>query len=141
MQSKDTLPEIRKTIVLKVPIEKAWEAIATSEGLAGWWMDNTFVPEVGRDFILHAGHFGDSPCKVTAIEPPHRVEFDWGQDWHISLQLKALEDGTTEFTLIHSGWDADKVTEFGQPHSVIRGIMDGGWEGIVKDNLPAYIEA
>ncbi|WP_096466332.1 SRPBCC family protein [Aneurinibacillus soli] len=106
-----------------------------------WWMPNTFEPILGHDFILQTGHFGDSPCKVTELDPPNRVGFDWGKDWHLTFELKKLEDRKTEFTLIHSGWDAEKVTEFGQPHSVVRGIMDGGWEKIVKENLPAYIEA
>lgn len=58
----------------------------------------------------------------------------------MTFELKELEEGETEFTLIHSGWDPDKVTEFGQPHTVIRGIMDGGWEKIVNEKLPAYVE-
>ncbi|WNC16413.1 SRPBCC domain-containing protein [Brevibacillus brevis] len=140
MQTQGTLPEIRKTVVLQAPIEKVWKAVATSEGIASWWMPNTFEPVMGRDFILHAGQFGDSPCKVTEIDPPNRLGFDWGKDWHITFELKQLEEGKTEFTLIHSGWDAEKLTEFGQPHTVIRGIMDGGWEKIVKEKLPATIE-
>lgn len=141
MQTQGTLPEIRKTVILNAPIEKVWKAVATKEGIAAWWMPNTFEPILGRDFILHTGQFGDSPCKVTELDPPNRVGFDWGKDWHLVFELKKLEDGKTEFTLIHSGWDAEKVTEFGQPHSVVRGIMDGGWEKIVKEKLPAYIEA
>lgn len=140
MQTQGTLPEIRKTVVLQAPIENVWKAVATSEGIASWWMPNTFEPVMGRDFILHAGQFGDSPCKVTEIDPPNRLGFDWGKDWHITFELKQLEEGKTEFTLIHSGWDAEKLTEFGQPHTVIRGIMDGGWEKIVKEKLPATIE-
>ncbi|WP_251548812.1 SRPBCC family protein [Neobacillus muris] len=137
---KETLPEIRKTIVLKAPIEKAWKAVSTSEGIAAWWMPNTLEPIMGREFILHAGPFGDSPCKITELDPPYRIGFDWGKDWHLAFELKALDEATTEFTLIHSGWDAEKVTEFGQPHTVIRGVMDGGWEKIVKEKLPEYIE-
>ncbi|MGX9134799.1 SRPBCC family protein [Rummeliibacillus sp. JY-2-4R] len=137
----NTLSEIRKTIVLNAPIEKVWKAVATSEGIGGWWMPNTFVPELDHDFVLHAGQFGDSPCKVTELEPPHKVGFDWGKDWHLTMELKELEEGKTEFTLIHSGWDEEKSTEFGQPHTVIREVMDGGWEGIVNKSLPRYIEA
>ena len=136
-----TLTEIRKTIVLNAPIDKVWKSVATSEGIAAWWMPNTFEPILGHEFILHAGHFGDSPCKVTEIDPPNRVSFDWGKDWHLVFELKKIEDRKTEFTLIHSGWDTEKVTEFGQPHSVIRGIMDGGSQKIVKEKLPALIEA
>jgi len=138
--SQATLPEIRKTIVLNAPIEKVWKAVATSEGIARWWMENTFQPILGHEFVLHTGHFGDSPCKVTELDPPHRLGFDWDEDWHITFELKELGQGKTEFTLIHSGWDPEKITRFGQPHPVVRGIMDGGWEKIVKEDLPAYIE-
>lgn len=141
MSTQGTLPEIRKTIVLNAPIEKVWKAVATSEGIAGWWMPNTFLPVAGQEFILHAGQFGDSPCKVTEIDPPNLVGFDWGKDWHITFELSKLEEDKTEFTLIHSGWDESKMTEFGQPHSVIRGIMNGGWESIVNENLVKYVEA
>lgn len=140
METQD-IPEIRKTVVLQAPIEKVWKAVSTSEGIAAWWMPNTFEPTVGFEFTLHAGQFGDSPCKVTEIDPPHRVGFNWGKDWHLAFELKELEGGKTEFTLIHSGWDADKVTEFGQPHAVIREVMNGGWEGIVNKSLVNYVEA
>ncbi|WP_068776574.1 SRPBCC domain-containing protein [Paenibacillus sp. FJAT-26967] len=140
MQTQGAMPEIRKTIVIQAPIEKVWQAVSTSEGIAGWWMPSTFKPIVGHEFILHAGPYGDSPCKVTEIDPPNRVGFDWGKDWHLAFELRSL-DGKTEFTLIHSGWDAGQVTEFGQPHSVVRGFMDGGWDRIVQEKLPSYLEA
>ncbi|MED1205726.1 SRPBCC family protein [Heyndrickxia acidicola] len=140
MNSQENLTEIRKTIILNAPIKKVWQAVSTSEGIAAWWMPNTFEPVLGHEFILHAGQFGDSPCKVTELEPPYRLGFDWGKDWHLVFELKSLDE-KTEFTLIHSGWEADKATEFGQPHSMIRTIMDGGWDKIVNEKLPAYFEA
>ncbi|MVP00645.1 SRPBCC family protein [Paenibacillus lutrae] len=140
MPTQGELPEIRKTIVIQAPIEKVWKAVSTSEGIAGWWMANTFEPIVGHEFILHAEQYGDSSCQVTELNLLNRVGFNWGKDWHLTFELKSL-DGGTEVTLIHSGWDADKVTEFGQPHTVVRGFMDGGWEKIVKKRLPSYLEA
>jgi uncharacterized protein YndB with AHSA1/START domain len=135
-----TLQEIRKTVTLNASIEKVWKAVATSEGISKWWMQNTFEPIQGKDFILHTGHFGDTPCKITNINEPNSLSFDWGSDWHITFELKSLEEGKTQFTLIHSGWDAAKITEIGQPHTVVRNIMDNGWECIVKENLPKSIE-
>ena len=140
MQTKGTLPEIRKTIVMNASIEKVWKAVSTSEGMAAWWMPSTLEPIMGRDFTLHAGHFGDSPCKVTEVDPPNKIGFDWGRDWHLTFELKTIAENQTEFTLIHSGWEEDKLTEFGQPHAVIREVMNDGWECIVKENLPKLIE-
>ncbi|WP_245976742.1 hypothetical protein [Oceanobacillus arenosus] len=68
------------------------------------------------------------------------MEFEWDKDWHLTFELKKLEDNRTEFTLIRSGWYTEEITDFVQPHTAIREHMKGGWEKIVKDKLPAYIE-
>ncbi|WP_039044189.1 SRPBCC domain-containing protein [Sporosarcina sp. ZBG7A] len=132
MNVKDKLPEIRKTIILNAPIEKVWKAVSTSEGLDAWWMPNTFEAFLGKEFVLHAGPYGDSPCTVTELEPPHRLGFDWDKGWHLTFELKELDGQQTEFTLIHSGWNAEQGT--------VRETMNGGWESVVKVKLPAYIE-
>ncbi|MCL4395200.1 MAG: SRPBCC domain-containing protein [Chloroflexi bacterium] len=131
------LPDIRKTIVLNAPIDRVWNAVATSDGLAAWWMPNDFKPALGHEFVLHTGQYGDSPCKVTEFDPPNRLGFDWGKDWHLAFELREV-GGKTEVTLIHSGWDSDKVTEFKQPHTTIRGVMEGGWGDLAR--LRKYIE-
>ncbi|WP_027410513.1 SRPBCC family protein [Anoxybacteroides tepidamans] len=132
------LSDIRRTVILNAPIRKVWEAVATSEGLAAWFMPNDFEPVVGHAFHLNAGPFGMSPCEVTEVDPPHRVSFRWGKDWMLTFELKELGD-RTEMTLIHSGWDADKVTEFGQPHPIVRDRMDQGWAKLMT-SLAAYVE-
>lgn len=133
MRTENKLPEIRKSIVLNAPIEKVWKAVSTSEGLAAWWMPNTFEPVLGKDFVLHAGPFGDSPCTVTDLEPPYRVGFDWDKGWHLAFELKEAGEQQTEFTLIHSGWTEEQDSK--------RVTMNGGWENIVNNKLPAYIGA
>ncbi len=135
---KSALPDIRKSSVFNAPIQKVWDAVATSEGIAAWFMPNDFQPIVGYEFHLNAGPFGMSSCKVKEIDLPTRLSFYWGKDWVLTFELKDL-DGKTEFTLIHSGWDADTVTEFGQPHPAVHGTMDQGWSGLQK-KLRAYVE-
>ena len=129
MSTQGQLPDIRKTIVIDAPveIEKVWKLVATSEGLASWWMPNTFRPAVGEPFVLRLGPYGESPCTVTELDPPHRGGFRWGRDWHLSFELKERKDGKTELTLIHSGWDAEKTTEFGPPHTMVYNILNGGY--------------
>jgi uncharacterized protein YndB with AHSA1/START domain len=134
-----TLPDIRQTLVLNAPVEKVWAAVATSEGIAAWFMPNDFEPVEGHEFHLEAGPFGQSPCKVTVIDPPSRLSFVWGKDWTLTFEL--VEQGDrTEFTLIHGGWDVDKVTEFGQAHELVRERMSEGWSGLAN-SLRAYVEA
>ncbi|MGG2200194.1 MULTISPECIES: SRPBCC family protein [Paenibacillus] len=134
-----SLPDIRQTLVLNAPIRKVWDAVATSEGIAAWFMPNDFQPVAGFEFHLEAGPFGKSPCKVTEIDPPNKLSFRWGADWTLTFELIDL-DGKTEFTLIHSGWDADKVTEFGETHTLVRDRMNNGWAGL-QQSLRKYVEA
>jgi uncharacterized protein YndB with AHSA1/START domain len=132
--STNTLPDVRQTVQVNAPIEKVWNAVSTAEGIAAWFMppSSDFKPEIGCEFHLESGQFGQSPCKVTEVDPPNRLSFNWAKDWTLTFELKELEGGKTEFTLIHGGWDADKVTEFGQTHTQVREHMAGGWVGIMK---------
>ncbi|WP_414050810.1 SRPBCC family protein [Macrococcus animalis] len=133
------LADIKKTIVLEHPIEKVWQAIATREGINGWWMPNTFEPVEGKSFTLSAGAYGESECKVTEIIEHEKVAFDWAKDWHMTFLVNAIDTEQTEFTMIHSGWDDGIETEFNQPHAVVRGFMADGWEKIVNEGLSNYL--
>ncbi|NRD76173.1 SRPBCC domain-containing protein [Bacillus sp. BRMEA1] len=135
---QQSLQDIRYTLVYNAPIQKVWDAVATAEGLTAWFMPNDMKPVVGHEFHLNAGQFGMSPCKVTDVDPPNRLSFRWGKDWTLTFELKDL-DGKTEFTLIHSGWDANTVTEFGAPHTAVRENMNQGWGGLVK-KLQGFVE-
>ncbi|MCM3128562.1 SRPBCC domain-containing protein [Paenibacillus provencensis] len=126
-----TLPDIQKTIVIDAPIEKVWSTVATAEGIAAWFMPNDFEPVLGHEFHLQAGPFGNSLCKVTELDPPHRLCFKWDKDWIITFEL-AEKDGRTEFTLTHGGWSIEEKTSFGEDHSVVRDRMSGGWTGILS---------
>lgn len=132
----EPLQEIKKTVILNAPLERVWKAVTTPEGIASWWMESTFKPVVGHKFVLHAGEFGESPGEVTQVEPMKLISFNWEKDWQVTFLLNILGENKTEFTLIHSGWDAEKKTKFGQGHTSIREVMDGGWERNVKEKLP-----
>ncbi|MCY9760574.1 SRPBCC domain-containing protein [Paenibacillus alvei] len=138
-QASQSPQDIRKTITLNAPIQKVWDAVATSEGIAAWFMPNDFRPELGYEFHLNAGPFGNSPCKVTELDPPNRLSFRWGKDWTLTFALAEM-NGVTEFTLIHSGWSPEGVTEFGESHAIVRERMNNGWDGLVQ-KLRSYIEA
>jgi uncharacterized protein YndB with AHSA1/START domain len=136
-----TLPDIHKTLQFKAPIAKVWNAVATSEGLAAWYMPNDFEPVEGQAFTLR-GPFGPSACKVTAIDPPNRLTFSWDEDWVVTFELRELDRATTEFTLIHSGWIAGKILSgSGESHDVVHDRMNNGWESAVLPRLAGYVEA
>ena len=131
MRSKIQLSDIQKKAFFHIPIEKVWEAIATSEGLESWFMLNDFQPVEGHRFELNRGQFGVSPCYVKQIEAPTYLSFSWGKDWSVSFHLRDHGE-VTELTVIHSGWEADKVTEYRASHVVVHENMDVGWTNLIK---------
>ncbi|SEN66638.1 SRPBCC family protein [Lihuaxuella thermophila] len=138
---KNTLEDIRQTVILNAPIQKVWEVVSTSEGIASWFMPNDFQAKLGHEFHLQTP-FGPSPCKVLEMDPPHRLSFSWDTDgWVVTFILKESGD-KTEFTLIHGGWkQADVVLpKANEKSSVIRDRMDHGWAGIVKERLKKVVE-
>ncbi|MFJ8071426.1 SRPBCC domain-containing protein [Peribacillus sp. NPDC096447] len=141
MSMENTLQDIKKTIILEAPIQKVWDTVSTSEGIASWFMPNDFQPKVGHEFHVQSP-FGPSPCKVMELDAPHRLSFSWDTDgWFISFILKEL-DGKTEFTLIHGGWKEPEtiLPKPNEKSSVIRDRMNHGWEQIVNQNLKKAVE-
>jgi uncharacterized protein YndB with AHSA1/START domain len=126
------LPDIVRTITIDGSIEKVWSAISTSEALAAWLMPNDFQPVIGHEFTFKSqpqrGWDGVCYCKVTELNPPNKLGFTWqgnNMDQHVSFELKKLNDSSTEFTLVHSGWSEE--------HAVIREVMYDGWGYILED--------
>jgi len=136
--SHGTIPDIVQTLVLEAPLQKVWEAVATAEGIAAWFMPNDFQPLAGHAFTIFSP-YGDSPCVVKELDPPNRLVFSWGKDWVVTFALKEL-DGKTEFTLIHSGWSEGTATEVGESHTVVRDRMNLGWGSSVLPKLRKYVE-
>ncbi|UAL53495.1 SRPBCC domain-containing protein [Metabacillus sp. CT-WN-B3] len=131
--NQTNLQDITQTVVYNAPIEKVWDAVSTSEGIAAWFMPNDFQPEVGHEFHLQSP-FGPSPCKVIQLEPPHRLSFTWDTDgWIVTFLLKEM-DGKTEFTLIHGGWKQPDtiLPKANEKASVIRDRMNHGWIKIIE---------
>lgn len=131
INENERFAEVRKNILINAPIEKVWEYVATAEGIGAWFMPNDMQAIEGKEFILQAGPWGDSACKVTEVNPPNRLSFEWGAEWLITFELME-KDGQTELTLIHAGWNEENQTEFGESHTEVRSRMSGGWDGLVQ---------
>lgn len=139
MMNREQFAEVRKNIIIQAPIEKVWEYVATAEGIAAWFMPNDMEPIEEKEFVLQAGPWGNSVCKVTEVKPPNRLSFEWGKDWLITFELRE-KGNQTDLTLIHAGWVEDKQTEFGESHTEVRSRMSGGWDGLVL-KLKNIVEA
>jgi len=97
------------------PLEKVYEAIATPQGVAGWWTkdttgEGTVAGTLTTTFNDDAGkRIGVFELEVTELDPAGSV--DWlvtsGPDeWigtHIHFDLKE-EDGFTVVLFSHTGW-------------------------------------
>ncbi|MBS4190606.1 SRPBCC domain-containing protein [Bacillus sp. FJAT-49705] len=141
MEMENKVPDIKKTIIFEAPIQKVWDVVSTSEGIASWFMQNDFQLEVGHEFHIQSP-FGPSPCKVLEINAPYHLSFSWDTDgWIVSFTLKEIGD-KTEFTLIHGGWNQSDtvVPKAGENAAVIRDRMNGGWEAIVNEKLRKVVE-
>ncbi|MGP7817228.1 SRPBCC family protein [Niallia sp. 01092] len=129
----EKVQDIVQKINLNAPIEKVWQKVATSEGIAAWFMPNDFQLELGHEFYLQSP-FGPSPCKVIEVEAPTKLSFTWDVDgWVVSFLLKEIDSTTTEFTVIHAGWkEADEIVgKANEKASIIRDRMNMGWSQIV----------
>lgn len=122
--------EIRKNIIINAPIETVWPYVSTADGIGTWFMPNDMEPVEGKEFALQAGPWGESPCKVTEVQPPNRLSFNWGKDWQVHFELKEI-DSQTELTFIHTGWEDGKQTEFGESHEMVQPRMSEGWDGLL----------
>ena len=132
MENK-TVQDIKQTVTINASIQKVWEKVSTAEGISAWFMPNDFKPEVGHEFHIQSP-FGPSPCKVTEVNPPYSLSFNWDTDgWFVQFLLKEV-GGQTEFTLIHGGWKQTDaiVPKAGEDAAVIRERMNQGWVGILN---------
>ena len=139
--NQSNVSDIQWTVVFDAPIQKVWEAAATSEGIAAWFMPNDFQPKIGHEFHLQSP-YGPSPCKVLELDAFNRLMFSWDESgWIVIFELKKL-DGKTQFTLTHSGWkDADEMIPKAQERSsVIRDRMNMGWHNLINNSLRQVVE-
>ena len=106
--------DILHRIGVKSPPDEVYKALATREGLAGWWTSTTLgESKVGAtlQFRFTAGgvEIGAMYMKVLELQPAQRVLWevvDGPDEWvgtRISFDLKQ-EDGYTLVFFKHQGW-------------------------------------
>ncbi len=132
-QNQDRVQDIVQTVTINADIEKVWNFVSTSEGIAAWFMPNDFEARLDHEFHLQSP-FGPSPCKVTEINPPHKLSFDWDTDgWFVTFSLQEV-NGQTEFTIVHGGWKNkdELIGKANEKSAIIRDRMNQGWSGIIQ---------
>lgn len=100
--------------------EKLWRALTEPALLAEWLLQNSFLPEIGREFQFRnepvGGWDGVIDCRVLALDPPHRLVYSW----------RAFDlESTVEFTLT----PADGGTHLRMEHSGFRASQEAAYKG------------
>jgi uncharacterized protein YndB with AHSA1/START domain len=124
------------------PVERVWEAIATSRGIAAWLMPNDFEPRVGHRFELRAkkipGWRGWVECEVLELVPRRRLVYSWKGDekqrpTRVCWSLEPTTAGT-RLVLDHDGFEG-----FGGRFAKL--MMQSGWKGkLLGRTLPEALE-
>ncbi|MFG1842051.1 SRPBCC domain-containing protein [Micromonospora sp. NPDC049175] len=92
--------DILHQVGVVAPLDAVYQAVATPEGVAGWWsVDTTGKSEVGGRLAVR---FGDDPgfdLEILELDPAGRVR------WRVT-------DGPTEWIGTEIGWRLDERGDF-----------------------------
>ncbi|MBI5105633.1 MAG: SRPBCC domain-containing protein [Solirubrobacterales bacterium] len=84
----DGRPALRFERRLPHPIERVWRAVSEPGELERWFVATVpWGPREGETFSAM-----DVPGRITAVEPPHRLAWEWGVERY-AFELEADGDG------------------------------------------------
>ena len=108
--------DILHRVGARAPLDEVYAAVATPEGVAGWWTtDTTGKSEVGGALAVRfhderSGELvGGFEVEIEELDPAGRVRWlvaSGSEDWigtHISFELSE-DDGFTIVLFRHEGW-------------------------------------
>ncbi|MFJ2239027.1 SRPBCC domain-containing protein [Streptomyces sp. NPDC087859] len=92
------------------PLDDVYQALATPEGLAGWWTtDTTGKSEVGGRLAFRFGDVGGFDMEILELDPAGHVRWrvtDGPAEW-IGTEIDWTLSRTDEYTIVlfkHEGW-------------------------------------
>ncbi|HKI77954.1 MAG TPA: SRPBCC domain-containing protein [Ignavibacteriaceae bacterium] len=133
------MEKIEKKVTINAPASKVWQALTDQDKLKEWMMmPTTFEPVVGKEFTFKAegmeGWDGYFHCTVKEVEEKKKLVYTWNSgminaDTMVTI-LISENNGKTELTLIHTGWE--KLTAE-MRSQMIEGHSKGWDERFVKN--------
>jgi uncharacterized protein YndB with AHSA1/START domain len=101
--------EIKHNVVIKAAPEKVYNALATQEGLAGWWTKDT-IAKAEKGFV-NVFMFGNQKNEMKVAELLFNKKIEWQcinaiPEWvgtYMSFELKE-KDNHTLLRFTHGGW-------------------------------------
>jgi len=133
--------DIDLTVTYPHPIDQVWAALTSAEALAAWLMPNDFQPVVGHRFTFWTkpapGFDGIVRCQVLELDPPRRIA--WSQaggkiDTTVTFTLEPADERRTRLRMHQVGFH-------GLGAQITRRILAGGWPGILRERLAAYLDS
>ncbi len=92
------------------PLNDVYQAVTTTEGLAGWWTTDTKgTSEIGSQLIFRFGDLGGFDMEVLELDPSGHVRWrvvDGPEEW-IGTEIDWNLDQRGDYTIIqfkHEGW-------------------------------------
>lgn len=151
MSTQPVSTPVRTSIVVEVPVERAFQAFTT--GIADWWPPSHHLLEAagvrtvlepragGRILDLAPDGRECAWARLLAYEPPHRIVFSWdiNLDWQpetdpdrtseVEVRFTSESPASTRVDLEHR-----KFERHGEGWDSMQGSVgtEGGWPGILE---------
>ncbi|MGQ5261741.1 SRPBCC family protein [Micromonospora sp. ZYX-F-536] len=102
--------DILHQVGVVAPLDDVYRAVATPEGIAGWWStDTTGKSEVGGQVAVRFGDSGGFDLEILELDPADWVRWrvvGGPQEW-IGTEISWRFDQRGEYTIVnftHEGW-------------------------------------
>ena len=129
--------------IVNAPVARVWKAITNKSQMKEWYFDiASFEPKVGFEFQFEGGTPEKSYthlCKITEVVENKKLQHTWSYKGYegVSVVTWELTDmgSKTKVKLTHTGLETfPKIEDFARKN------FEAGWNSIVLDLLPTYVE-
>lgn len=124
---------IHHVVDMPARVDDVFAAVTTQDGLSGWWTTSVDVPAVEEGEVIQFTFGGDfnPSMEITAIEPPHRV------DWRCVGGHEEWADNTFRFDVADLG-DGRCRLRFWQHYAV---ELEDDYYGTYNYNWGYYLQS
>lgn len=137
---------IVKKVTINAAASKVWKALTNKNELKKWMLMTTdFKAEKGKEFIFKTDDPGENwdgifHCKVEELIENKKLVYTWNAgfinaDTIVTIDLNE-EDGKTEVTLTHTGWEKLAANQ-----EQTRNAHSEGWDIRLVQKLKEIVES
>ncbi len=135
---------LKKEVTVPVPVDRAWQAWTTTEGVKSFFSSEAEVElRVGGRFEIYFltdapyGSKGSEDCKILSYLPNRMLSFEWnappsfgdlrGIHTHVVLFFDVVNPRQTKVTLSHLGWGS------GEEWDKLYDYFDNAWGRVLTN--------